>query len=140
MRMKRSHKTTVVAVGLAIAAGSAFTAGNSNTPVASAGFAATTTAGFSVSGVQYDLGAPSGDSGNDVVRVKFTLTPAANALGASQARVRFVTGGAYYDSCDTTDAKGVLNGVTVWTCTTTGLETLAINTLDIVAVSQAPVT
>lgn len=139
MRMKRSSKTIVLALGLAIAGGSAFTATNSGTPVASAGFGSTVTGGFAVSGVQYELGAATGDSGNDVVRVRFILTPAGGALGASQARVRLVSGGAYYDTCDTTDAKGVANGATTWICTTAGLETSAINVLDIVAVSQATV-
>ncbi|MCW2613191.1 MAG: hypothetical protein JWN08_185 [Frankiales bacterium] len=141
MRMKRSSLAITAALGLAVAGGSAFTAGNTGTPVASAGFQATDTAGFAVSDVQYELGANAnlaGDTGDDVVKVNFTLTPATGALGATRARVRLVKADLYY-TCTTASTTGVTDGVTTWTCTTTGLESSAIDTLEIVAVSQPTV-
>jgi hypothetical protein len=147
MRMKRSSIAITAALGLAVAGGSAFTAANTGTPVASAGWAATDTAGFDVQDVEYTFGV-NGDvtagTGDDVDQIEFTLDPALGALGATQVRVRLVKADNYYTNCAATAAttanEGQPNGVTTWRCDTTGLNTLAIDTLDIVALSQEPVT
>lgn len=156
MRTSRPTAAALAVVGLVAAAGSAFTAANTDTPIASAGYEGTATSGFAVSAVKYELGdggAAGGDKGNDVDTVEFTLTPSnAAALGAQQARVRLVKAdagppvvaeGGYYD-CTTTDTDaGTTNGVVTFTCDVTtagaGVEAADINTLDIVAVSQPKV-
>jgi hypothetical protein len=75
--MKRSSVAITAALGVAIAGGSAFTAGNTDTPKTSAGFEATTATGFAVSAVQYQLGdnavAPGDvDKGDNLDGVRFT--------------------------------------------------------------------
>ncbi len=163
MRTNRRTFTAVAVLGLVAAGGSAFTAANTTTPIASAGYQGTVTSGFAVSAVQYELGDPTNpadaNTGNDVVAVQFTLTPAADALPAKQVRVRLkkadatraaadggpITEGGYYHSgtggtCAVVGTPAATAGTaTTWKCTTllpSPLESIDINTLDIVANSQ----
>jgi len=140
LRMKHSSIVITSAVALAVAGGSAFTASNTGTPIAAAGFQATASDGFTVTDVEYDFGAlATSDTGNDIAQVAFTLDPiVATAGSATQARVRLVVGADFFD-CSSADASGA--GVArTFTCAITSTETADVDTLEIVAVSQAAVT
>jgi hypothetical protein len=148
MRMKRSSIAITAALGLAIAGGSAFTAANTGTPLASAGFGQEDTDGFDVTAVKYQFGVNddhTAGTGDDIDEVQFTLTPngPAGSLAASQVRVRLVKADDYITNCSVTSGTvGTAGGTaaTTWSCVTGGVNTLDIDTLDIVAVSQAYVT
>ncbi len=134
MRLTRSTVVTAATVGLAVAGGSALTAANSGTPVTSAGQAATTTAGFAVSNVDYTLASTAAATGDQLASVEFTLTATAGHNIAQEARVQLVSTGAYY-TC--TVVTGATAPAVNWTCATSGLLVSTIDTLDIVAVSNS---
>ena len=134
MRLSRSALAGATAVGIAVAGGSALTAGNTGTPLTSAGQAATTTTGFAVSNVDYTLAATAASTGDQLASIEFTLTASATNNIAQEARVQLVATGAYY-TCAVV-AGGVAPAVN-WTCATSGLLVSSIDTLDIVAVSNS---
>jgi hypothetical protein len=119
-------------VAVAAAGGSAFTAANTGTPLASAGQQATVTTGFTVSDVKYVLDDYS--RSDYLITVKFTLTPSGSNKAATQARVRVVGGSDYYP-CTV--------NIGVWSCAINngtagsgGVLVNSVNTLDISAVSE----
>ena len=160
MRNTRNKIAAVAAIGLVAAGGSAFTAANSDTPMASAGYQGTVTTGFAVSAVEYELGDPTNplavDTGNDVVARQFTLDPADDNLPAKQVRVRLskkqarakadggdIAEGGYYTCTVVGTPSAAPGAATTWNCATalpTPLESIDINTLDIVANSQPSIT
>lgn len=131
MRMNRSALAVTAAIGLAVAGGSAFTASNTTTPVASVGQASTVTGGFAVSGLEYTLDELT--TGDEIATVEFVLTAAANTNVAAKARVRLVTGAPYYEC--TTGAVS-LQAVAFSCAITDDLAASAVDTLDIVGVSD----
>jgi hypothetical protein len=133
MRITRQALAATAAVAVAAAGGSAYTAANTGTPLAAAGQESTVTAGFAVSAVKYILDPLA--TGDELATVTLTLSPTNTAANvAAQVRVQLVSTGSYYE-CSL--VAGATAPATNWTCTITGdLKVLAIDTLDIVAVSQ----
>ena len=134
MRISRSALAITAAVGVAVAGGSAFTAANSGTPDTSAGQGQTTTTGFAVSNVDYNLADFPDATGDQLASVTFTLTADAGNNVAQEARVQLVATADYYDC---TIAAGGAGQAVNFTCDTTGQLVSAIDTLDIVAVSNS---
>ena len=132
MRMKRSPLAVTAALAVAVAGGTAFTAGNTGTPDTSVGQASTVTTGFTVANVEYTLDALS--IGDHLASVSFTLEAEAGANVANKARVRLVAGADYYE-CVTGTPVGQVVG---FTCdlTTVAVTANAVDTLDIVGVSD----
>lgn len=133
MLLNRSTLAAAVAVGLAAAAGSAFTAANTGTPTTSVGQASTVTGGFAVSNVKYLLDTTM-TTGDRVDKVTFTLTASGTSNVAQQARLRLVTGAAYYE-CVVAAASLQATDVTC-TIAAPNLTSSQVNTLDIVATSD----
>ncbi len=132
MRNNRPKLAAVAVVGLVAAGGSAFTAANTTTPSTSVGQAAEVTTGYAVDNVEYTLGLLAGATGDDIATVTFDLEADAGANVADKARVRLVSTGNYFE-CTT----GTAAGQTVsFSCAITGTDASAVNTLDIVAVSD----
>ena len=134
MRIPRSALAATAAVGLAVGGGSALTAANTTTPLTSAGQAATTTTGFAVSNVDYNLAPVADATGDQLASVTFTLTATAGQNVAQEARVQLVSGNPYY-TC--TIAAGGAGQAVNFSCTTTGQLASTVDTLDIVAVSNS---
>jgi hypothetical protein len=131
MKLTRNVLVAAAAVGVAAAGGSALTAANTGTPLTSAGQGEADATGFAVSDFKYVLATNTASTGDEVASVTFTLT-ASNSVPATNVRLQLVKANAYY-GCTVGTATG---GATPVTCTTTGQKVLAIDTVDIVAVSH----
>ena len=103
----RSSKMFVVVLLVLVLATSAFAFAATNTvPATYAGEGASTTSGYTVTAVKYNLNAT---TASNIDSVTFTLNAA-----ASTVKIRLVTTGSYY-SCSTTNAPTNTN----WSCATT---------------------
>lgn len=123
MRFATQAVTAAAAVGVAVAASSAFTASNT-VEVSAVGQAATASSGYTVSAVDYTLG-----TADALAAVAFNVAPTTGTDAARTVRARLRAGDTYA-TC--------INGGsgTVWTCDLTGVAGLtAANavTLDVVA-------
>jgi hypothetical protein len=134
MRITRQALAATAAVAVAAAGGSAYTAANTGTPSTTAGQGAADASGYAVSAYQYVLAALANPTGDEIASVNFTLTPTTGTVAATEARVRLVKLGTYYDC--TVGTTNATTGASTWTCATAGLKVSTIDVVDIVGVSH----
>lgn len=132
MRFAPSTVLAAAAAGVAVVAGSAYTAGVDGVPQVSVGQGVSVTAGYVVSAVDYDFGTSAATAAN-IVNVDFTLA-VEDLPGVVEAPPVYVgvrlTSGVLYSTCD----KGVGSA---YTCTV-DVPASAATQLDILASSLDP--
>ena len=114
--MFRSSKLLVVLLVLIFATAAFAFAASNTVPVTRAGEGVSTTAGYNVTGVVYNLNAT---TPSNIDTVTFTLNAA-----ASNVKIRLVTTGSYYNCTNVG-----LN----WTCNTAGATVVAADELRVIA-------
>ena len=132
MRFATQAVTAAAAVGVAVAASSAFTAGNTATPVVSVGQASTVTSGYTVGGVDYTLSSGASGAAVSITAVAFTLAPDGGGEAPTEARVRLVSTLGY----STCTVGALASGSYPVSCTGLSVLASAADTLDIVASSR----
>ncbi|MBK9928014.1 MAG: hypothetical protein IPP66_22310 [Anaerolineales bacterium] len=117
----RSSKMLVIVLVVLVFATTAFAFAATNTvPATYAGEGSSTTSGYTVTNIVYNLNAT---TPSNIDSVTFSLNAAANTV-----KIRLVTTGSYY-SCSATNAPTNTN----WSCTTTGATVSAANELRVIA-------
>jgi hypothetical protein len=118
--MFRSSKWFAVLLVLVLMTAAFAFAASNTVPVTRAGEGYSTTAGYTVSAVVYNLNAT---TPSNIDSVTFTLNAA-----ASSVKIRLVTTGSYY-TCTTTNAPTNTN----WSCNTSGATVAAADELRVIA-------
>jgi hypothetical protein len=142
MKLTKQVLAAAMAVGIAAAGGTAFTASNT-TPATAVGQTAQVVSGYTITAVVYGMDATAG-SEDKVKTVTFDANPTGGDAGVTATAAKFrLTGSGAFAACGTPTASagatGLLNKVTVVCTLGTSILASAVTKLDLIVVGGATV-